>query len=274
MAIYIHEPSAIRHQPSAIVMVRLSVNVNKVATLRNSRGGRAPSVLEAVDVCLKAGAPGITVHPRADRRHITPEDVRAIVRVLRRDWPGVEYNIEGDPRADLLDLVDEVRPDQCTLVPVAPGEITSQAGWRPGPMTAAIPGIVERLHARGIRVSVFVDAEADPIRWAASAGADRVELYTEPFARAFEDGADAARESFARYAAAAEVAHAEGLGVNAGHDLDLDNLTLFRELPHLDEVSIGHAIVSRAVFVGLPTVVKAYLEVLSSAGGSRPPALG
>jgi pyridoxine 5-phosphate synthase len=245
-------------------MVRLSVNVNKIATLRNSRGGRVPRVLDAVDVCLKAGVPGITVHPRADRRHIAPDDVRDIVRVLRRDWPGVEYNIEGDPRAELLDLVDEVGPDQCTLVPVVPGEITSQAGWQPGPMSTDVPRVAARLHARGVRVSLFVDAEPAAIRWAASAGADRIELYTEPFARAFERGPEAARESFARFAASAELAHSLGLGVNAGHDLDLDNLVMFRQLPHLDEVSIGHAIISRAVFVGLSTVVSEYLQVLSS----------
>jgi len=243
-------------------MVRLSVNVNKVATLRNSRGGRVPGVLEAVDVCLKAGAPGITVHPRADQRHITPADVRDIARVLRRDWPGIEFNIEGDPRPDLLDLVDEVRPDQCTLVPVVPGEITSQAGWRPGAMSAGVPDVVRRLHANRVRVSLFVDAEAEPIRWAAGVGADRVELYTEPYARAFEQGPAAARDSFARYVEAAELAHRVGLGVNAGHDLDLENLVLFRRLPHLDEVSIGHAIMSRALFVGLDTVVREYLQVL------------
>lgn len=243
-------------------MVRLSVNVNKIATLRNSRGGRVPSVLEAVDVCVTAGAPGITVHPRADQRHITPADVREIASALRRGWPGIEFNIEGDPRSDLLALVEEVRPDQCTLVPVAPGEITSQAGWRAGAASDGIPGVVARLHAANVRVSLFVDADDEPIRWAASTGADRVELYTEPFARAFERGADAGRESFARYVRAAELAHRLGLGINAGHDLDLDNLVLFRGLPHLDEVSIGHAIVSRAVFVGLATVVREYLQVL------------
>ena len=249
-------------------MTRLSVNVNKIATLRNSRGGRVPSVLDAVDVCVKAGAPGITVHPRADQRHITPADVRDVARVLRRDWPGIEFNIEGDPRPDLLALVEEVGPDQCTLVPVVPGEVTSQAGWRPGAMSDGIAAVVARLHARRVRVSLFVDAESDPIRWAASTGADRVELYTEPFARAFEQGAAAARASFQRYVGAAELAHTHGLGINAGHDLDLDNLVMFRGLPHLDEVSIGHAIVSRAVFAGLATVVGEYLQVLSSAGVS------
>ncbi|OLD16579.1 MAG: pyridoxine 5'-phosphate synthase [Acidobacteria bacterium 13_1_40CM_3_65_5] len=245
-------------------MVKLSVNVNKVATLRNSRGGSVPSVLEAVDVCIAAGSPGITVHPRADRRHITPEDVRAIAKLLREKHPGVELNIEGDPRPELLDLVGEVRPDQCTLVPVSPGEITSQAGWRPGPATEQLPHVIERLRSRGVRISFFVDAMPDPIRWAASVGADRVELYTEPFARAFEHGPGIAARSFAQYVECARLAHSVGLGVNAGHDLDLANLVLFRTLPFLDEVSIGHAIISRAVFVGLSTVVGEYLDVLSA----------
>jgi len=247
-------------------MVRLSVNVNKVATLRNSRGGQVPSVLEAIDVCIGAGAPGITVHPRADRRHITPEDTQAIAHALRSRHPGVEYNIEGDPRPDLLELVREVRPDQCTLVPVLPGEITSQAGWRPSAAAERLPGVVADLRGRGIRVSLFVDPEAEPIRWAASVGADRVELYTEPFARAFKRGAGDARSSFGVFAEAARLAHELGLGVNAGHDLDLENLVVFRELPHLDEVSIGHAIVSRALFEGLARVVREYLAVLAPVG--------
>jgi pyridoxine 5-phosphate synthase len=244
-------------------MTRLSVNVNKVATLRNSRGGQSPSVLEAVGVCVGAGSPGITVHPRADRRHITPEDVRAIAKFLRERAPGVEYNIEGDPRPELLALVEEVRPDQCTLVPVVPGEVTSQAGWQPGPATESLPDVIRRFHQLQIRVSLFVDSVADPIRWAASVGADRVELYTEPFARAFERGPDLGRRAFAQYAEAARLAHSLGLGVNAGHDLELGNLTIFRELPHLAEVSIGHAIMSRALFVGLSTVVREYLQVLA-----------
>ncbi len=246
-------------------MTRLSVNVNKVATLRNSRGGSQPRVLDAVNVCVDAGAPGITVHPRGDQRHITPADVREIARALRERAPAVEYNIEGDPRPDLLDLVEEVRPTQCTLVPVAPGEITSQAGWRPD-RAGTLGKTVERLHSLGVRVSLFVDAELEPVRWAASIGADRVELYTEPFARAFENGAEAGRAAFARCADAARLAHSLGLGVNAGHDLDLANLVLFRDLPFLDEVSIGHAIMSRALFVGLDRVVHKYLDVLSGGG--------
>ena len=245
-------------------MTRLSVNVNKVATLRNARGGYQPNVLDAVQACIAAGAPGITVHPRADRRHITPDDARAIAQLLKDGSTSVEYNIEGDPRAELIDLVEDVRPDQCTLVPVVPGEVTSQAGWRAGPETERLPGTIRRLHARGIRVSLFVDASADLVRWAASTGADRVELYTEPFARAFERGPDIGRRSFAVYADAARLAHSLGLGVNAGHDLDLANLTMFRGLPFLDEVSIGHAIMSRALFVGLSTVVGEYLQLLGS----------
>jgi pyridoxine 5-phosphate synthase len=243
-------------------MIKLSVNVNKVATLRNSRAGREPNVLEAVEVCIDAGAPGITVHPRADRRHITPDDVRAIGAMLRGRHGRIEFNIEGDPRPELLDLVDEVRPDQCTLVPVAPGEVTSQAGWRTGPDTERLPETIARLRASGVRVSLFVDPLPEPIQWAAASGADRIELYTEPFARAFEQGPDAGRRSFELFAGAARLAHSLGLGVNAGHDLDLANLTLFRALPHLDEVSIGHAIMSRALFAGLSTVVREYLQVL------------
>jgi pyridoxine 5-phosphate synthase len=234
-------------------MIRLSVNVNKVATLRNSRGGEIPRVLDAVGVCLDAGAGGITVHPRADRRHVTPEDVRDVARMLAPHRPGVELNIEGDPRPDLLSLVNEVAPDQCTLVPVVPGEITSQAGWTGGAETAGLPAVVAGLKARGVRVSVFVDPDPDAVRLAALFGADRVELYTGPFARAFERGPLEAGRSFEAYCRAATAAHALGL----------ENLVIFRELPHLDEVSIGHAIVSRAVFVGLGTVVGEYLRVLS-----------
>ena len=244
-------------------MIRLSVNVNKVATLRNSRGGSVPSVLQAVRVCVDAGVPGITVHPRADERHIRPGDVREIAKELAAR-PDVEFNIEGDPRPDLIALVQEVRPHQCTLVPVKAGEITSQAGWSQDTPPNAMAEIIGRLHDHGVRVSLFVDPVAEPIRWAASIGADRVELYTEPFARAFERGAAShdATASFQSYVAAAELAHSLGLGINAGHDLDLENLTLFRSLPHLDEVSIGHALMSHALFVGLDRAVREYLQVL------------
>jgi len=241
---------------------KLSVNVNKVATVRNSRGGRLPSVVEAVRVCIDAGAPGITVHPRADARHITAADVHDVAAELAPLKGRVEFNIEGDPRPGLLELVLAVKPDQCTLVPVMPGEITSQAGWPADTPADVLAGMVGALKAAGVRVSLFVDPEPPAIRWAKAMGADRVELYTEPFARAFERGPDAAAASFEQYVTAANLAFELDIGINAGHDLDLKNLTLFRTLPHLDEVSIGHALISRAIFVGLGKVVKEYLAVL------------
>jgi len=244
-------------------MVRLSVNVNKVATLRNSRGGAIPSILDAVRVCVDAGVPGITVHPRADARHITSTDVIEVAALLRPLGGRVEFNIEGDPRRDLLALVREVKPTQCTLVPVRPGELTSQAGWSAETPREQMAGVVKSLRDEGIRVSLFVDPEEDSIRWAAEMEADRVELYTEPFARAFERDQKAAEDSYAVYAHAATLANSLGLGINAGHDLDLDNLQMFRRLPHLDEVSIGHALISHALFVGLERSVREYLDVLA-----------
>jgi pyridoxine 5-phosphate synthase len=239
----------------------LSVNVNKVATLRNARGGAVPSVIDAVRVVFGAGCRGVTVHPRADQRHITPDDVRAVAAAVAEQGPGAELNIEGDPRPDLLALVHEVGPAQCTLVPVRAGELTSEAGWPADTPAAELSHVVEQLRAAGIRVSVFVDATERAVDWAASLGADRVELYTEPFARAFARGEGEA--ALALFARAAEAAHARGLGVNAGHDLALDNLALFRRLPHLSEVSIGHALVSHALFVGLDRAVRDYLTALA-----------
>jgi len=244
-------------------MVRLSVNVNKVATLRNSRGGAVPSVLDAVRVCVDAGVPGITVHPRADARHITSTDVIEVAALLRPLGGRVEFNIEGDPRRDLIALVREVKPTQCTLVPVLPGELTSQAGWSPETPREQMASVVKSLQDEGVRVSLFVDPEEDAIRWAAEMEADRVELYTEPFARAYERGQKAAEESYSIYAHAATLANSFGLGINAGHDLDLDNLQMFRRLPHLAEVSIGHALVSHALFVGLERSVREYLDLLA-----------
>lgn len=248
-------------------MVKLSVNVNKVATLRNSRGGDVPSVTRAVATCLAAGAPGITVHPRADARHIRPQDVRDIASQLAlwrtRSSAHVEFNIEGDPRPGLIDLVLSVLPDQCTLVPVSPGEITSHGGWPAETSPDELGGIVRRLQTAGTRVSLFVDPDEAPIRWAAAVGADRVELYTEPFARAFSAGGTTARRSFDRYIAAANLAHDLGLAVNAGHDLDLDNLVLFKTLPHLAEVSIGHALIGHALWVGLDRAVRDYLAAVA-----------
>ncbi len=245
-------------------MIKLSVNVNKVATLRNSRGGTQPDVIEAVRVCIAAGAPGITVHPRADQRHITKADVLAIADLLR-GFAHVEFNIEGDPRPELLDLVLRVRPTQCTLVPVAPGEITSQAGWPADTAPDQLKSAVTALKKIGVRVSLFVNPDIDAVRWAAEIGGDRVELYTEPFARAFER--NEGPESFRTYVEAAQTAHSLGLGVNAGHDLDLRNLTLFRTLPHLAEVSIGHALIGHALHVGLHQSVRDYLDALRDPAG-------
>ena len=243
-------------------MIKLSVNINKVATVRNSRGGTEPSVLQAARACVGAGAPGLTVHPRADARHITAADARDVAAYVATLGGKVEFNIEGDPRPDLIALVLELKPTQCTLVPVRPGEITSEAGWGADTPRAVLDGIIRQLRAAGIRVSVFVDADAAAVRWASDLGADRIELYTEPFARACKRGQADGRASFARFAEAAERAHALGLGINAGHDLDLDNLVVFRDLPHLDEVSIGHALISHALFVGLEQSVREYLDVL------------
>jgi pyridoxine 5-phosphate synthase len=257
------------------VSVRLSVNVNKVATVRNSRGGRQPSVIEAVRVCVDAGAHGITVHPRADQRHITRADVREIARELAALRDRVEYNIEGDPRPDWLELVHEVRPHQATLVPVVAGEITSHVGWTSRNTPATLAETIRALQRDGIRVSLFIEAEPESVDWAASLHPARVELYTEPFARAFEQGEESTRRNFERFAAAASRASDRGLVVNAGHDLDHENLVIFRRLPHLAEVSIGHALISRAIFKGLDRVVREYLSVLeaeasrgASAGGS------
>jgi pyridoxine 5-phosphate synthase len=256
--------------------ISLSVNVNKIATLRNSRGGDDPNVLRAVDTCLAAGAPGITVHPRADARHIRPADVTDIAALLhdRVTTAGrrPEFNIEGDPRPDLVAMVLSVKPDQCTLVPVVAGEITSQAGWSPATEPRDLRDVIRRMQDAGVRVSLFVDPAVEAVDWAAGRGADRIELYTEPYAAAFAQGEEAVTDRLAAYVVAAEAAHRAGLGVNAGHDLNLENLVRFRTLPHLDEVSIGHALVSRALWVGLDRVVREYLAVLSYE--SRPSARG
>lgn len=241
-------------------MTKLSVNVNKIATLRNARGGDVPSVLEAVSVCVAAGVPGITIHPREDERHIRASDVKDIAAFLADVRDTVEFNIEGGPRADLIERVLQIRPHQCTLVPVRPGEITSEAGWAPETDPVGLGAIVRRLQAEGIRVSLFVEARPAAITWAASVGADRVELYTEPYARAF--GTSEESLVVASYADASQQAAGLGMGVNAGHDLDLDNLGRFlAAVTGVDEVSIGHALISTAIFRGLAATVEAYLEI-------------
>jgi len=236
-------------------MAKLSVNVNKIATVRNSRGGDEPSPVEAARVCIEAGAHGITVHPRADERHIRRQDVYDLAKMLT-----VEFNIEGDPRPDLIDLVRDVRPAQCTLVPVTPGEVTSDHGWNLTREGERLRPVIARLKAAGVRVSLFMDADLDQIKRAAAVGADRVELYTAPYAWA-KPRAEIDAE-YAKLDAAARRAVALGLGVNAGHDLNLENLPRLRALPGLLECSIGHALISHALFVGLRQAVKDYLKAM------------
>ncbi len=238
---------------------KLSVNVNKVATLRNTRPHIGiPSVVKAAALCLDAGAHGITVHPRPDRRHITPEDVRGVADLLKR-YPHAEFNIEGNPFHAYMDLVREARPTQCTLVPDDPAAFTSDHGWDLSRHADRLRPVVESLKGLGCRVSLFMDPDPRQVERAKDVGADRVELYTEPYASAFARGDAAAA---APDAAAARAATAAGLGINAGHDLNLLNLGPFlsRVLGVL-EVSIGHALIADALEFGLPETVKKYLAI-------------
>jgi pyridoxine 5-phosphate synthase len=221
-------------------------------------------VVEAVDTCVRAGAPGITVHPREDERHIRPSDVTDIAAYLAPLRGTVEFNIEGDPRPSLLDLVLAVRPDQCTLVPVVPGEVTSQAGWPPDTSVDWLGGIVRRLKAAGVRVSLFVDPVEAPVRLAARLGADRIELYTESYASAH--GTSEHAPVLAQFTSAAEAALAAGLGINAGHDLNRDNLTDFlRAVPGVQEVSIGHALIADALELGYAETIRDYQRCIQRA---------
>jgi pyridoxine 5-phosphate synthase len=234
-------------------MINLSVNVNKIATLRNARGGDNPNVVHAARTCIKAGCQGITVHPREDQRHIRPSDVYELASML-----DVEFNIEGDPRPDLMDLVLEICPAQCTLVPVEKGEVTSHHGWDIKKSEKELVAAIDRLKKEGIRVSLFMDADPAQMAEAAALGADRVELYTGPYASAKSETEIA--NQFARLREAHDAALDAGMVLNAGHDLDLDNLYRIRKLPGIKEVSIGHAIISYALYVGLTKAVKDFLE--------------
>lgn len=236
-------------------MTKLSVNINKIAVIRNSRGGNRPDVVRAALDIERFGAQGITVHPRPDERHIRYADVRALRPLL-----ATEFNIEGNPIPSFIDLVLEVRPAQVTLVPDAPDAITSNAGWDTLKHRAFLTEVAARFREAGIRVSIFVDPDPEMAAGAAACGADRVELYTEAYARNYSADREAA---IAPYVAAAEAARANGLGLNAGHDLDLDNLAYFVErIPWTDEVSIGHALVSDALYYGLENTVALYRRCL------------
>ncbi len=236
-------------------MVNLSVNINKIATLRNARGGNMPCVLQVALDCEKFGADGITVHPRPDERHIRRSDVYELKPALH-----TEFNIEGFPDKRFMDMVLEVRPHQATLVPDAPSVLTSSQGWPVVENKEFLTTIVARLKEAGIRVSIFVDATEERVRQAAAVGADRVELYTGPFAQMFSTAPEKAVEPYTK---AAQVAHEVGLGLNAGHDLNLLNLKFFKDnVPYLDEVSIGHALISDALYLGLERTIAAYRNCL------------
>lgn len=237
------------------MMTKLSVNINKIATLRNARGGDIPNVLQTALDIEKFGAQGITVHPRPDERHIRYSDVRELKPLLK-----TEFNIEGNPVKKFIELVLEVKPAQVTLVPDAEDAITSNAGWDTVKHRDFLREVISEFKSNGIRTSIFVDPEVDQIAGAAETGTDRIELYTEAYALSYAEGHKAGVKP---YAECAKKAHELGLGVNAGHDLSLDNLKYFnQQVPFLDEVSIGHALISEALYLGLETTVKRYLELL------------
>jgi pyridoxine 5-phosphate synthase len=236
-------------------MTKLSVNINKIATIRNARGGNVPNVLTAAINCEIFGADGITVHPRPDERHIRYSDVLEMRPVIK-----TEFNIEGYPSRSFIALVLAVKPDQVTLVPDAHDAITSNAGWDTVRNLSFLTDTVIAFKMEGIRVSLFIDTDPEFIESAALTGTDRVELYTEPFASGFSRNAPDAVAPFSR---AAEIAHAAGLGVNAGHDLNLENLRFFHQnVPWLDEVSIGHALISDALYLGLENTIQMYKRQL------------
>jgi pyridoxine 5-phosphate synthase len=245
----------------------LSVNLNKVALLRNTRNIGIPSVVRAAVIALEAGADGITVHPRPDGRHVRAPDVAELSTLLRA-WPACEFNIEGNPFHGLLEFVEQVRPHQCTFVPDETGAFTSDHGWDLRADAARLAPLIEQAHALGVRVSLFMDPVADAMGGAAALGADRVELYTEPYARAF--GGPQRDAVLREYVAAATAARAAGLGVNAGHDLNLENLAPFLSaVPGVDEVSIGHALIADALEFGLAASVRKYQAEIRKAGAHR-----
>jgi pyridoxine 5-phosphate synthase len=236
-------------------MTRLSVNINKIATLRNSRGGNIPSVKDAAVNCQKFGAQGITVHPRPDERHITRKDVYEIKPLIT-----TEFNIEGYPSEDFLKMVTEVQADQVTLVPDNHNQLTSDHGWETWENLAFLKEVISRLQENGIRTSIFVDPDTEAIEGAAETGTNRIELYTEPYARLYPLGRDKAIEPFVK---AAIFADKIGIEVNAGHDLSLENLNYFhKNISELKEVSIGHALIADALYFGLEASIQKYLDCL------------
>lgn len=248
----------------------LSVNLNKIALLRNSREGNYPNPVEYGRLCIEAGCHGITVHPRPDQRHIRPDDVHALAE-LCREYDHIEFNVEGNPFAGeigeypgFLTLVEATRPDQVTLVPDNDDQLTSDHGFNLKIDGDRIRPIIQQLHVQGIRVSLFMDPDPEQIELARNVGANRIELYTGPYAWAHESGSADLDELFQRYAEAAKAAREIGLGVNAGHDLNLDNLARFLQIPDILEVSIGHAFTADALLMGMENCVRAYLDIIQS----------
>lgn len=236
-------------------MTKLSININKIATLRNARGGNVPDVLKSALDCVRFGAQGITVHPRPDERHIRYQDARDIKPKI-----SVEFNIEGNPVKKFIDLVLEIKPAQVTLVPDAPGAITSNAGWDTIKNESFLKEVITEFKSNDIRTSIFIDANEKMIRNAVKTDADRIELYTESYAKDFHKNKE---KAIAPFIEAAKIANEVGLGINAGHDLDLDNLKYFAEnIPCLLEVSIGHALISDALYLGLENTIQLYLNQL------------
>lgn len=248
-------------------MTVLSVNLNKIALLRNSREGNYPNVVEHAQLCIDQGAEGITVHPRPDQRHIRPPDVRQLAALVL-PIADVEFNIEGNPFAPavadypgFIELVEETQPDQCTLVPDGDDQLTSDHGFDLTSSGKQLAPIIQRLQKQGMRVSLFMDPNLEQIKLASQIGADRIELYTGPYAAAW--GTDKLQAVFEQHLAAAELATELGMGVNAGHDLNLDNLTKFASIPGLLEVSIGHAFTVDSLAMGMANAVQAYRELLA-----------
>ncbi|MBE9047591.1 pyridoxine 5'-phosphate synthase [Pleurocapsales cyanobacterium LEGE 10410] len=242
-------------------MTNLSVNLNKVALIRNTRNIGIPSITKMAKICIDAGAKGITVHPRPDRRHIRPRDVYDLVEVVT----AVEFNIEGNPlETSFMEIVRQVKPTQCTLVPDAPDTFTSDSGWDLTKDRERLIPIIQELHSLGSRVSLFMDADLEQISLVPDTGAERIELYTEPYATAYRENKEL-ESTWQRFADAAKQAQDLGLGVNAGHDLNLDNLAKFCTIPGILEVSIGHALTAEALEMGFAKTVKEYIKILEQA---------
>ncbi len=248
-------------------MTALSINLNKISLLRNSREGNYPNIVKHAKVCIEHGADGITVHPRPDQRHIRPKDVRDLAELVRPQ-PNLEFNVEGNPFASaladypgFLELVEETNPDQCTLVPDTDSQLTSDHGFDLHSSGEALYPIIQRLKNQGMRVSLFMDPDLEQIDLAAKVGADRIELYTGPYAASW--GTDSLETIFQQHLKAAQLATSLGMGVNAGHDLNLDNLAKFSSIPNLLEVSIGHAFIVDSLSMGMASTVQAYKKLLS-----------